>query len=105
MNLPEMSRSQSPSPPLANFEVEATAYADPLEETDYYRLGQGLAGIYRHREPSCLDACRGFALDVVEEIKGLFQREDAWANLRHGNRGRVVISVSEIRTVTVVQKT
>ena len=32
---------------------------------------------------------QGFALDVVEEIKGLFQREDPWANLRHGNHARV----------------
>ena len=103
MDLPEMSRSQSPSP-LAN-EVEATAYADILDGSGYKRLGRGLVGIYQHREPSCLDACRGFALDLVEEIKGLFQREDPWANLRRGNRGRVVISVNEIRTVTVVQKT
>ena len=104
MNLPEVSCSQSPSPPLTN-EVEATAYADFLEETGYKRLGQGLVGTYRHCEPSCLDACRRFVLDVVEEIKGLFQREDPWANLRHGNRGRVVISVKVIRTVTVVEKT
>ena len=41
MDLPEMSRSQSPSPPLANFEVVATAYVGLLEGTHYYRLGQG----------------------------------------------------------------
>ena len=40
MNLPEVSRSQSPSSLLTN-KVEATAYVDFLEETGYKRLADG----------------------------------------------------------------
>ena len=78
MNVPKVSRSQSPSPPLANFEVEATAYADPLEGTGYYRLGQGLAGIYRHREPVASMSVEVLHLTWWRRSKACFKERTRW---------------------------
>ena len=102
MNLPEVSRSQSPSSPLTN-KVEATAYVDFLKETGYKRLADGNIQALQAQLPQHLSKictwCGGGDQRLVSK------REDSWANLHHGNCGRVVISVKVICTITVAKKT
>ena len=104
INIIEIPQSQlSNSPPPAN-EVHAIAYAATSHEgPGYYKLGKGLAGIYKGCEQGYLSALNGFAHDIVAHLKGLFVREDPWGDLR--GRGQIIVTVEETRTVTIVRKT
>ena len=99
MNLPEMSRLQSPSPHLAN-EIESMAYMDLLNGTGYNRFGQGLVGTYIQASWaqllwSLVRICtwhHGGNQRIVEWVN-LWSKDLPWSSTTTCGHGRVMVSV------------
>jgi len=72
-----------------------------VHAADFYQLGHGVRGPRDNHHPGWFVAWRELALDVAEELKGLFRgRPDPFVDLR--GRAPIVVSIDVKETITPV---
>ena len=99
LHSPSLSPPQSLAP---TYRTVAYAERPHLRSAEFYRSGSGLQYSHSSHRPRWFDAWRGFALDVVEEVKDLFRGpEDPFADLR--GRAQIVVGVEVKQTIASVE--